>query len=232
MRIWIRSVVSSALLCFAYACSSAPVATPKSPPPPAPVASKPEPKSAAVPSTQSASSETSAAKAAPVLTPPPEQSSQGDGLRKASRPPVQLLTNSNALYVFNFSESDVGKTAKEQCEAAGGDRNEISTCVQKARVKVPIEFERFVKKGAEYWWITFNRYKGNLLKWHIIQFQVGEEKSDWVALKPLGKDKGLAPMPRIPRTLEIELPNDFSIVLNDPEFGKLIFDAKIGMMDE
>jgi hypothetical protein len=51
-------------------------------------------------------------------------------------------------------------------------------------------------------------------------------------LKPLGKDKGLAPMPRIPRTLEIELPNDFSIVLNDPEFGKLIFDAKIGMMEE
>ena len=101
-----------------------------------------------------------------------------------------------------------------------------------ARAKIPIESLRFVKKGHEYWWITLNRYKGNLLKWHVIQFQVGEEKSDWVALRPVGKDNGIAPMARIPRKLEIELPNDFSIVMKDPEFGKLTFDAKIGLFDD
>ncbi len=229
MNTWVRSAVSTALLSLAYACSSAPAAAPQSPPAtPASIPPKPEPKLAAKPAAPPASTDKTAAKTPPAS----EQPSQGDGLRKASRPPVQLLTNSNALYMFNFGESDVGKVAKEQCESVGGERNEISACLQKARAKVPIESERFVKKGAEYWWITLNRYKGNLLKWHIIQFQVGEEKSDWVALKPMGKDKGLAPMARIPRTLEIELPNDFSIVLNDPEFGKLIFDAKIGMIEE
>jgi hypothetical protein len=53
-----------------------------------------------------------------------------------------------------------------------------------------------------------------------------------VTLKPLGKDKGIAPMPRVPRTLEIDLPNDFSIVMKDPEFGKLTFDAKIGLFED
>jgi hypothetical protein len=66
----------------------------------------------------------------------------------------------------------------------------------------------------------------------VIQFMVGEEKSDWVEIKPVGKDKGIAPMARIPRKLEIELPNDFTIVMKDPEFGPLSFDAKIGLFDD
>jgi hypothetical protein len=126
-----------------------------------------------MPSTQPASTDKSAAKAAPEQAPATEQPSQGDGLRKASRPPVQLLTNSNALYMFNFGESDVGKAAKEQCEASGGARSEISACLEKARAKVPIESERFVKKGAEYWWITLNRYTVNQLRCHKIQSRVG-----------------------------------------------------------
>lgn len=175
-------------------------------------------------------------KAAAKKTPEPATSeaapSQGDGLRKASRPPIELLTNSNATYMLNFNESEVGKTAKQECESSSDDRGEISACLQKARSKVPIESLRFVKKNGEFWWITLNRYKGNLMKWHVIQFQVGEEKTDWVTLKPIGKDKGIAPMARIPRTLEIDLPNDFSIIMKDPEYGKLTFDAKIGLFDD
>ena len=233
MKPWIHSIVSATVLSFAYGCSSAPTAAPKSSPTSvASIPSKPKVEAATASTSPSPSTGKTEAKMAPEQSPTTETASQGDGLRKASRPPVQLLTNSNALYMFNFGESEVGKTAKEQCETDTADRSEVSACLQKARAKVPVESVRFVKKGDEYFWITFNRYKGNLLKWHIIQFQVGEGKSDWVALKPLGKDKGIAPLARVPRTLEIELPNDFSIVLNDPELGKLTFDAKIGMMDD
>src|SRR5512142_1533204 len=232
MKTWVRSVVSTALVSVAYGCSSAGTAAPKAPSPaPERAAAAPQPAAASsVAPAQPASVGKTAA--APEKAAATEEPSQGDGLRKASRPPIELLTNSNATYMLNFNESEVGKAAKEECEAAGGDRGEISACLQTARAKVPIESLRFVKKGAEYWWITLNRYKGNLMKWHVIQFQVGEEKTDWVALKPFGKDKGIAPMPRVPHRLEIDLPNDFSIVMKDPEFGKLTFDAKIGMFDD
>ncbi len=230
MNKWVRSVASTVVLGLAFGCASSPAAAPQSPSSqPEAVAAKPKPVSTpAKPSMASKSAKPAAPDEAPVADSP----AQGDGLRKASRPPIELLTNSNATYMLNFNESEVGKVAKEECESAGGDRGEISACLQKARSKVPIESLRFVKKGAEYWWITLNRYKGNLLKWHVIQFQVGEEKSDWVALRPIGKDKGIAPMARIPRKLEIDLPNDFSIVLNDPEFGRLTFDAKIGLFED
>jgi len=229
MKTWVVSVACPTLLVLAYGCSSAP--------PPAPLypellEAQAQSKSAAAPSEKPTPTKKSVARAAPQSTPGTEPSPQSDGLRKASRPPVELLTNSNATYILNFPESEVGKSAKEECESSGSNQGEISACLQKARAKIPIESLRFVKKGNEFWWITLNRYKGNLLKWHIIQFQVGQEKTDWVALKPIGKDKGIAPMTRVPRTLEIELPNDFSIVMKDPEYGKLTFDAKIGLFDD
>ena len=229
MKNWVHCIATPALLSLAYGCSAAP---PPAPEYPELLELQAHSKSAAKPANKPVSTDKSVAKAAPKTSPTVETSAQSDGLRKASRPPVELLTNSNATFILNFPDSAPGKSAKEECEAASGDKGEISACLQKARSKIPIESLRFVKKGSEYWWITLNRYKGNLLKWHIIQFQVGEEKSDWVALKPLGKDKGIAPMPRVPRTLEIELPNDFSIVMKDPEFGNLTFDAKIGVFDD
>jgi hypothetical protein len=229
MKTWVLSAASLALLHLVYACSSAP---PPAPEYPELLEAQAQAKAAAESSKKPSSDSKSVAKAPSQPAPAAEPSAAGDGLRKASRPPVELLTNSNASFILNFPESEPGKTAKEECEATGGDKGEVSACLQKARAKIPIESLRFVKKGNEYWWITLNRYKGNLMKWHIIQFQVGEEKADWVALRPIGKDKGIAPMARIPRALEIELPNDFSIVMKDPEFGKLIFDAKIGVFDD
>ncbi|HMA93658.1 MAG TPA: hypothetical protein VKP30_13295 [Polyangiaceae bacterium] len=229
MKIQFRSVIQVAFICGFYGCSSAPVAEPKSPPPaPTPAAPTPEAKQAADAPAESAP--TSEPDAMAALN--EAQGGEVGGDRKASRPPLELITNPTALFVFNFVDSDVGKAAKEKCDAAGGDRKEIAACLQKARDKVPVESLRFVKKNAEYFWVTLNRYKGNLLKWHVIQFQVGEEKGDRLTLKPQGKDKGIAPMPKVPRTLEIELPNDYSIVLNDPEFGKMTFDTKFGKFEE
>lgn len=157
----------------------------------------------------------------------------GDGLRKASRPPAELITGPNLVYVFNFKESEVGIAAKEKCSEQGGDDpRAVSACLEKARGKVPVELIRFIKEpSGDHWWVTYNRYKGNLLKWHRIQFQPGKESDERITLNLFGKDKGIAPMARVPRHLDIELPNDYSIVVKDPEHGDMLFDAKIGTME-
>jgi hypothetical protein len=228
MKITARSVVNMALVCCFYGCASTPPAEPKSPPP-APTSTAPKPEAT---TTEDSDKSESGGESVAMAALNEAQAGAVGGARKASRPPMELITNPTTLFVFNFSESDAGKAAQEKCEAAGGERREIAACLQKARDKVPVESVRFVKKNGEYWWVTFNRYKGNLLKWHLIQFQVGEEQGDRVTLKPLGKDKGIAPMAKIPRSLEVELPNDYSIILNDKEFGKMSFDTKFGKFEE
>jgi hypothetical protein len=161
-----------------------------------------------------------------------EQDPRADGLRKASRPPAELITGANLVYVFNFKESEVGVAAKKRCSEESEDPSAVGACLEKARGKVPVELIRFIKEpSGELWWVTYNRYKGNLLKWHRVQFQPGEQTADRVTLNLIGKDKGIAPMARVPRHLEIELPNDYSITVKDPENGTMFYDAKIGMMD-
>ena len=157
----------------------------------------------------------------------------GDGLRKASRPPAELITGSNVVYVFNFKESAVGAAAQQACEQqAADDPRAVRECFDKARSQIPVESVRFVKdQSNQYWWVTYNRYKGNLLKWHRIQFVPGAETDSTLSLNLIGKDKGIAPLARLPRSLAINLPNDYSIIIQDPELGAMAYDAKIGLME-
>jgi hypothetical protein len=163
---------------------------------------------------------------------PKREDEERDGLRKASRPPLDMLTGNNVVYVFNFAGSQVGSSAKEQCESKNENPAQARDCVAKERGKIPVESVRFVKDGAgQYWWVTLNRYKGNLLKWHKIQFVPGKQDADTVSLSLTGKDKGIAPMAKVPPALSVELPNDYSIVIKDPEYGPMMYDAKIGLLD-
>lgn len=226
MTLIARALTRTLPLIFTLAgCASAPETPAKEP------ASAPAPEAKA--SKPSAQPEASADKA-PAAKPDTDEAPdpRADGLRKASRPPAELITGPNLVYVFNFKESEVGEQAKEHCAEKGDDPGAVGACLEKARSKVPVELIRFIKEpSGELWWVTYNRYKGNLLKWHRVQFQPGQEAPDRITLNLIGDDKGIAPMARVPRHLEIELPNDYSIVVKDPEHGAMLYDAKIGTME-
>lgn len=201
-------------------------------PPPA-VATHAEPRSATLSAPQAAAAEPKPA-AEPQGTEPAAEKPADvprDGLRRASRPPLELLTGNNVVYMFNFGGSAKGEAAKTLCDGAGSPAD-VRECVEKERAKIPVESVRFVKdEHGQYWWVSYNRYKGNLLKWHKVQFMPGKEDDDTISLSLVGKDKGIAPMAHVPASLKVELPNDYSIVVRDPEFGDMMFDAKIGLMD-
>jgi hypothetical protein len=211
-----------ALVPLLFACGAAAPAA-------APAASHPEPKH------QTAAHEAPPAEAKKADAAPASDQAKDpreDGLRKASRPPADLITGPNLVYVFNFKESEVGVEAKERCSEQSSDPGAFGACMQKARGKVPVELVRFIKQpNGEFWFVSYNRYKGNLLKWHRVQFQPGEATDDRITLNLVGEDKGIAPMARVPRHLEVELPNDYSIVVKDQDNGAMMYDAKIGMMD-
>jgi hypothetical protein len=212
-------------LLLSLACSSAHPAPSSAADAPA----KDKPAPAAV-----AKAEPTPTEAAPVAQDEPKPSdTPRDGLRKASRPPLELLTGNNVVYVFNYAESPIGESAKQRCETENtDDPGAARQCLAKARSKIPVESVRFVKDPhGQYWWVTYNNYKGNLLKWHKIQFLPGKEGEDTVKLNLTGKDKGIAPLAKVPATLKIDLPNDYSIVISDPEHGAMHYDAKIGMLE-
>jgi len=221
MRATALTLISTVGLCL-LGCAGAPAAAPSS----AHEAKKPT--KPAVAQAEAAPSDEASEASEPKAKPAEER----DGLRKASRPPMDMLTGNNVVYVFNFQGSAVGTSAKEQCESRNDNPAHARECVAKERSKIPVESVRFVKDGqGQYWWVTLNRYKGNLLKWHKIQFVPGKQDEDSVSLTLTGKDKGIAPMARVPASLKVELPNDYSIVISDPEYGQMMYDAKIGLLE-
>lgn len=229
---------TSALAAVSTLCLSLLSCASVSPLPSASAEAKPLPEAPAKTQSESAIAADSSAQTEGAAEPATTASSKPadeprDGLRKASRPPLELLTGNNVVYVFNFASSAIGTSAKERCESqAGDDQAAVRQCLEKERGKVPVESTRFVKdQSGQYWWVTFNRYKGNLLKWHKVQFYPGNQDQDSVSLNLTGKDKGIAPMARVPASLKIELPNDYSIVISDPEHGAMLYDAKLGLMD-
>ena len=198
-----------------------------------PSAESPETQAAKPANAEEAPKTTAKADAKPAEE-PAEVDPRADGLRKASRPPGDLITGPNLIYMFNFKESEVGKAAQERCsEQAGDSPKAMAACMEKARSKAQVESVRFVKESSgQHWFITYNRYKGNLLKWHKVQYQQGEETADRITLNLVGKDEGIAPMAKVPRSISIDLPNDYSIVVNHPDLGAMYFDAKIGTLEE
>jgi hypothetical protein len=202
-----------------------------------PQASAPEPtpeRTAKAEPAEKADVDADAADKEEAAAPEGEADPRADGLRKPSRPPNDLITGPNLVYMFNFKESEVGQQAREKCQADFGDSpREVAACMEKARGKVAVESVRFLKdKSGQHWWVTYNRYKGNLLKWHKVMYKPGEESDDKITLNLIGKDEGIAPMAKVPRSLQVELPNDYTIVLKDPEHGAMMYDAKIGTMED
>src|SRR6187401_2979064 len=96
----------TALFASLTACASAPTKATQTAAAPADAhavpAAKAEP---AAPPETGATSSTPAAE---------ERDPRADGLRKASRPPAELITGPNLVYVFNFKESEVGVAAKQR----------------------------------------------------------------------------------------------------------------------
>jgi hypothetical protein len=112
----------------------------------------------------------------------------------------------------------------------GDDRSAHQACVEKLRRKVTAKILRFVNKNEQWWWVTYDKRGDQLVTMHKIPFEFGEVTEQTVALRPTGKDKGLAPLARLPRQFVITVPNEYSIEVNDPVHGKLVYEAKIGIL--
>jgi hypothetical protein len=188
----------------------------KTAPPAASGDSRPRPAPAPASSSASASAEPAPAQAAPV---------------KLSSKPHDIITGENTSHSFNFASSDAHGAADQKCRAkVGDDPADLASCMAKARDKFGITVLRFVKKNKVWWWVTYERRGQQLVTLHKIPFEFGAETDSSVTLRPTGKDVGLAPLARVPREVVIRLPSESTIELDDPTHGKMVYDAKIGMV--
>jgi len=86
------------------------------------------------------------------------------------------------------------------------------------------------QKG-EWVWVTIRRKGSAITVLHNVPIDFSDDKPTSVVVKTTGKDTGKQPG-KLPSELTIEVPNEFQIAINDPANGRMVYEAKIGIMSD
>jgi len=88
---------------------------------------------------------------------------------------------------------------------------------------------RFKQDGDKWLWIMLRRRGNSLVTLHKVEFEFGTETAKTISIKPQGKDRGTTPWGKVPAEVVFEVPNGDQIVVTDPQLGKLVYEAKLGL---
>jgi|RhiMethySRZTD1v2_1073278.scaffolds.fasta_scaffold05966_5 hypothetical protein len=154
------------------------------------------------------------------------------GMPKPQRTPEDIITAPDVSFVLAFANSEPGEKAEKECAAKSKDNpKKQNQCMAKARHEIREDIMHFTKDKDEKRWWTVSHMQGQRLKLlHKVQIEFTDEKDDSIAIKLVGKDRGARPWKNPPSKVTIKVPNEFSIEIKDPTYGKLVYEAKIGIV--
>ena len=220
----VRIALAGALALAGYACGGG------TPPPPA--APDPAPQASAAPATTSdPAAEQAAIDAQKSAEAPAKPPAQDIVLEKPTRPVRSIIESADTVYFVSYEESDAGKAAETNCaKESGGDPQKNSACMSKARQTVEGLGYRFKKAKGDVTTCTILKRNGNTLSTlHKFRYKYGDETDTSIVIKMDGKDDGPIKWEKIPSEFKVEIPNDYTMVIQDPKYGRLVYYAKSGI---
>ena len=199
-----------------------------SPPASDPTTAKPEPAAAAP------EEKAPAAEAAPAETTEPAPADQpGSAASKPTRTPIDTITAAKMAFVINYTSSEMGQKTEEKCDkAAGDDPKKRAACIAKDRNDFMADVIQFKKDKDDKHWLIIYRRKGTALTvLSRSEVTFSDEKDNSVTVNVIGKDKAPRVLFTHKNKFVVTVPNDYSIELDDPRYKKLVYDAKIDIVE-
>ena len=151
---------------------------------------------------------------------------------KPARSAQEILTAPDVVFMLSFNDSDVKQAAETKCSASSGnDPKKLNGCMAKARKAIDIDGYQFKEVDGKWFWLTLRTKGKTLTTLHKFEVEFGPETPGSVSVKPKGKDLG-SKAGRTPGAFTVQVPNDYQISLDDPKLGKLVYEAKIGLLSQ
>jgi hypothetical protein len=228
MILRLPEAVCIALLSVAAACGGNPAAIPPPATPPA-AAFRPTASAPAAGSSHPEGEGDPSATAKPTVNTTPAVSA--DDSLKPTQKPQEIIGATDVIFLLAFDNSDAGKAADKKCSAVPGQEpSQVAACIEAARDKIQANAVRFTRDVSKNWWFSSMQKKGNnLVILHKVMFDFGDETDRSIVIKLKGKDQGVTPWALLPKEVRVEVLNDFTIALLDPQLGKLLYEAKVGI---
>ncbi|HVU00583.1 MAG TPA: hypothetical protein VHE30_02485 [Polyangiaceae bacterium] len=204
-----------------------------SPPPPAePAAPPPAAAPSAAPSAE-APPATSAAAPAPAA-PAPSAEAPKEEEAALSKSVGERLLAPTMSYMLNYAASGAHDKTAAACEAASGDDPaKKAACISKERDKLVSDVLVFEKTGKGTFWTIYKRSGSTLAEVWKGPIELSADSPERVTVKILKaeKEKGYRQLFAGKKELTIASASDSSIELDDPQFGKLVYEARIGLVE-
>lgn len=142
--------------------------------------------------------------------------------------PSEILTAAGVIYILDYQASDVSKAASEKCDRdAGEDMEKRSECLKKERDRFRADALRF-KSGAKgkLSWYVYRRDGDAFKEIHLTRFEFADESAREITLIPKGGAMGARPLFRGRRKVVLGVPSTYSLIIQDPQHGRLVYKAR------
>lgn len=157
---------------------------------------------------------------------PPKESAPAERARK---PAKDFLLATGWEFMLSFKDSDLKAKAEERCaKKAKDDEAATRECVAQAAAEAAHDRLELAKddKGGQ-WLVYFGKVKGKDVVYTKLPIKVAKEETDKLVLTPNGKDQGRQAMQKVPAEIVLEMPDEYAVVWQHPERGKLVFAVKV-----
>jgi hypothetical protein len=213
------------------AACAAPAPQPASPAQPAAAPPTPQPAPVIAPDPSAVNEPAPAPAPVAESAPAPEKKPEPDAEERPSHSPVDILTSPDTAFQIDYSGSAPLEAARKACaEKGGADDEAIARCMADARVAFKADVLRFKKDGNHWSCVVYKRDGSRLDEVYSARVELADDTPSSVKLKFTGGDKGVRPLLKNKRDAVVQVPNDYSLVITDPELGRLVYDAKVGLV--
>ena len=190
-----------------------PAVTPAAPatPPPAPSATAPEAPS----------------------SPPPEAPAPSASAPEPVVPLADRLVAASVAFMIRYDDSAPKQAADGACAKTSEDPEAHVKCMEKERGKFVSDVLLFRKAGEALSLTVYKRQGSSLQELSKSTVAFTDQTPNRVKVK-VTSDKGTRPLFAGKKELVVSTPEDSTsnIELDDPRFGKLVYEARIGLVDE
>lgn len=168
-------------------------------------------------------------------------------LNKPSR--IDLMLGGETAYLIDWQRSGALELAKSNCtpkfvatppadetqeqadQRIDEQAKKFDECMLKARERFVADVLRFRRDGLGHVEFVVYRRNGSALKeLYVGKVQLDQPSMETVKVDVKGASVGQRPIMRDRNQFEIRMPNSYSIELDDPQYGKLYYDEKVGLV--
>lgn len=152
----------------------------------------------------------------------------------AKTSPAEVLQHPGAMFIINYRDSDMGKAKEAACEKkAAGDPAKKAACMTAATNAVKREGILFEQDDEQNWWyVRFHIAKGKQVELNRVRCEFGKPQGSKITVKTSGPDKARGAQGKVPGELEFDVPDEFTITLHDPQRGNIVYESKVGLVDD